>query len=261
MQYLNKNKVYILCWPFTFLSVALTPVKFKQVVVLLTVLFFHSVTTHAAGVTVGGTVKFITDTNGLLASDLGLTTVAVGQSYSYSYDFVTPTVQYSYDLPTDLQFTNHVVFDPAASATVSINGASGGGTSVLANTTQIFDVGITNDYIGGSFAGQDIYSVTSALFQGVGYRLFISFALLDFDGAELNNNNFFVESSLANYEFTGFEITRINDGDFARTVLLTANDTVVPIPSAAWLFTSAMLGLYGVRSRRRAGKQKAMLFN
>jgi hypothetical protein len=46
-------------------------------------------------------------------------------------------------------------------------------------------------------------------------------------------------------------------GAISNVAIWSAPDTVVPIPAAAWLFGSALLGMAGIGYRRRQGSQAA----
>ncbi len=216
---------------------------YRAMILALAMLF--SLSANAINVT--GTVKEITESSGHLVTDLGMNSVAVGQSYTYSYSFDAPSVFSTIVLPTDPQFTNHAIFDSNALVTAEI---AGSGVGALDNINGFFDFAITNDYVGPPFAGQDIYSVTSQIYQGVGYRLFLSFAFVDYDGTRLNDENFFIETALQDWDFNGIQITRIDDGTFDRTILLTANNAV-PLPASIWFFASAFGGLLCWRRNKR----------
>lgn len=206
----------------------------------------------SAGLSANGTIISVTDTAGLLASDLGLNSVAVGQVYDFLYDLTDPvsplSVFYSGPIPGVPQYTTHGFSDASGSMMLDIQG---GGAGALSNSSSIFDIAIANDFIGGPFDGSDFYGVSTRLFQSASYSLFFSVGWRDSEGTVLNSENIFVETSAAEYESSGFQIVQVENGTFARTLLLEGRSSAVPIPASVWLFASTLIGLLSFKRYRR----------
>lgn len=181
---------------------------------------FNSVETLVVGgntsiqglpVEISGSVLSIDDPNAILPT-LGLTSVAIGQSYAASYNLSIPpaTVVSTFDVP-DAGLI-HTIVDPLADVTVEITGSGTGVINDFPVAGGDAFVGIADNVATSVSAATDYFIVARDL-QVPGRFVTLNVALADSTGSQLNSEAYFVEDSSLGWDVRGIFIVDVSDNN------------------------------------------------
>ena len=198
-----------------------------------------------AAVTFNGAVSSINDPSGILASDLGFDNFQVGTSYSASFNFGSPTIYASYTSQNYPDFQVYAIDDPSYSASISFTGQPTINSVAAQDHSNIY-VGLAQDYLTDAGGYFDVYLLDAEVTDNIWMR----FVLGDSTGTALNSNSFYAEHSLDDWDLHEVYLLHIEFNPNYKELGNLVITNPVPIPAAAWLFGSALVGLAGVKRRK-----------
>ena len=207
---------------------------------IFTSMFFVSLSTSAATVDVNfnAEVYHLEDPNNVLGSMLGLS-IGVGDIFNTGYTMDS---------------------NPLYGSTGSSNPAVGEDQNYWVEGITTYAIfGGTSYVAGDQTASGSMYIGNDVLDQGSGlivdaYQVYANFSqwpvgmgiiLFNESATRLVDTSFFVNDSLTGWDNAVFFMT-------GPELFMLADMTVVPIPTAIWLFGSGLVGLIGIARRKKA---------
>ena len=216
---------------------------------LVACLFFCVSLNSFGAISYSGLVSGIDDPSGVLSSDLGFNNLQVGDSYSASFNFGSPTVYSSFQSELSPDYQLYMIDDPSYSASITFSGQPTI-NSVPAQGNNFFTV-FSNVYVG---LAQDTLIETGVgdayiLQAEVTDNVWMVFHLGDSTGTALSSTDFYAESSLDNWDITSVYLQHVEFNPSYNELGLLVSTNEVPLPAGVYLFLSGLVGLGLMRGR------------
>ena len=213
---------------------------FKLVACLFLCVSFKS----AAAINYSGNISVVDDPSGILSSDLAFNNLQVGDSYTASFNFGSAIAYASGQDSIRPEYQIHSINDPNYSASISffgqptIDSVSALGDIQSSVSSHVY-VGLAQD----TLIKPGVYGDTYILQAEVTDNVWMVFQLGDSTGTALSDTDFYIETSLDKWDITSVYLQHIEFNPGYTELGMLVGSNAIPVPAAAWLFGSALVGL------------------